>query len=69
MTFIGGTIGLGAAICLGRLAQSMLYQLNGSDLAVFSGSALVLVLVALGAGSIPAHRASHVHPMQALRYE
>ena len=69
MTVIGGTIGLLAAAGLGRLAQSMLYQLEGSDPIVLIGSAVTLTLVAFGAGFVPAHRASRVDPMRALRYE
>jgi len=69
MTLIGGVAGLAVAISLGRFAQSLLYQLQGSDPAVLSGSTVALTLVALGAGFIPAHRASQVDPMQALRYE
>jgi predicted permease len=69
MTAVGGAIGLAAAISLGRLAQSLLYQLNGWDPIVLATSAVVLTVVALGAGFIPAHRASRVDPMRALRYE
>jgi predicted permease len=69
MTIIGGTVGLLGAIGLGRLAQSMLFQLQGSDPTVLIASAGLLSLVAFGAGFIPAHRASRVDPMRALRYE
>ena len=69
MTVIGGAIGLAIAISLGRFAQSLLYQLRGSDPPVLIASAAALTLVALGAGFIPALRASQVDPMQALRYE
>ena len=55
MTLIGGTIGLTAAILASRGAQSLLYQLEGSDPMVLAGSAVVLTIVALGAGLIPAH--------------
>ena len=69
MTAIGITIGLLAAFGLGRLAQSMLYQLQGSDPMVLVASVAVLTLVAVSAGFIPAHRASRVDPMRSLRYE
>ncbi|PYR54676.1 MAG: hypothetical protein DMF91_26210 [Acidobacteria bacterium] len=69
MTLVGGVIGLAAAVGLGRLAESLLYQLRGYDPAVLAGAAVALTLVALGAGFIPAHRASQVEPMSALRYE
>ena len=69
MTVVGGAIGLAAAVALGRLAQSLLFQLQGWDPAVLVGAAVALTLVALGAGFIPAMRASQVEPMQALRYE
>jgi predicted permease len=69
MTAIGGVIGLVAAYFMGRAAQSLLYQLQGHDPSVLIGSAVVLTLVALVAGLIPAHRASQIDPMQALRYE
>jgi predicted permease len=69
MTLVGGAIGLAAAIGLGQLAQSLLFQLKGSDPVVLATSAIALTVVALAAGFIPAHRASQVDPMTALRYE
>jgi predicted permease len=69
MTLVGGAAGLIAAVWLGRIAQTLLYQLQGYDPLVLSASAVALTLVAFGAGFIPAHRASQVDPMRALRYE
>jgi predicted permease len=69
MVIIGGTIGLAAAVGLGLLAQSLLFQLQGTDPLVLVAAAVSLSLVALAAGFIPAHRASQVDPMSALRYE
>jgi predicted permease len=69
MVVIGGTIGLGAAIYVGRFAESLLYQMKGYDPVVLIGSAAALTFVALAAGFIPALRASRVDPMLALRYE
>jgi predicted permease len=69
MVLIGGLIGVLAAIGLGRAASSLLYQLQGYDPLVIGSSVVLLSMVALGAGYIPALRASRVDPMQALRYE
>jgi predicted permease len=71
MTAIGGLAGLVVAIWAGRAARSndILYQMEGYDPLVLTTSIVLLALVALGAGFIPAHRASRVDPMQALRYE
>lgn len=69
MTVIGGIIGLTAAVTLGRGARSLLYQLQTHDPLVMAAAAIVLAMVALGAGYIPALRASKVDPMNALRYE
>ena len=69
MTIVGGGIGLAAAVALARFAQSLLFEMQGYDPAVLIGAAVSLTLVALGAGFVPAHRASQVDPMRALRYE
>jgi predicted permease len=69
MAIIGSTIGLVAAVWLGRLAESMLYQLKGWDPSVLVAAGAALALVALGAGFFPAYRASRIDPMRALRYE
>jgi predicted permease len=69
MTMAGGAVGMAAAVSVGRMAESLLYQLRGWDPSVLFPAAALLALVALGAGFIPAHRASQVEPMRALRYE
>jgi len=69
MILIGGTAGLGAAIGLGQLSRSMLFEVQGYDPLVLITGAVLLSLVAIGAGCIPAYRASTVDPMKALRYE
>jgi predicted permease len=69
MALIGGVLGIGAALALGKAAGSLLFGLKGTDPSVMLIAATILGSVALGAGYLPALRASKVQPMQALRYE
>jgi ABC-type antimicrobial peptide transport system permease subunit len=69
MTFIGGAIGIAAAIGLGRVAQSLLFEVEAHDPFVLVSSVLLLVAISLSAGFIPALYASRIDPMRALRYE
>jgi predicted permease len=62
---IGVVLGLGVT----RGASSLLYGLQPNDPLTFVGASALLIGVALLAGFVPAHRASRVEPMVALRYE
>ena len=69
MTLIGGGIGLAAALGIGRVARALLFELEGHDPAVLAGATITLALVAIGAGLLPAQKASRINPIQALRCE
>jgi predicted permease len=69
MAAVGVPIGVAAALGLAKAAQSMLFDMQGTDPLVMAISVATLTAVALGAGLVPAMRASRVDPMQALRYE
>ena len=69
MMVVGGVIGVAGALGLGKAASSLLFELKGYDPVVFALAVLALAIVALGAGYVPARRASEVDPVKALRYE
>ncbi len=69
MLAIGGVVGIGGALALGRLASSLLYEVGGADPTAIVLATLLLTVFALAAGFVPAYRASRVDPMRALRYE
>lgn len=66
---IGLGIGIAAALALGRLLTTQLYQISPHNPALLFTTAIVLALVALLACFVPARRAANVDPIQALRAE
>jgi putative ABC transport system permease protein len=65
----GLVVGIGLALWAGRAAASMLYGLKPYDPVTLGGAAALLAAVALCASYGPAHRASRLEPMDALREE
>jgi predicted permease len=66
---IGLVVGVLASLALTKTAASLLYELKPHDPLTIAMATLVLMVVALIAGYLPARRAAHVDPMIALRDE
>ncbi len=62
-------VGLIAAVALGRLIASQLYQTSAHNPLLLGGTALVLALAAVLACLLPARRATYLNPVEALRVE
>lgn len=69
MSVLGGVVGIGLALGLGKVLRSLLFGLEGHDPVVFALSLTVLAGVAAAASYVPVRRASLVDPVEALRYE
>ena len=66
---IGLAVGIPAAMALGRFVSSQLYGIQPNDPWMAGWTILLLSVVSAAAGLIPAHRASRIDPILALRYE
>ncbi|SRR5579871_4951617 len=69
LTLSGVAMGVPAALAVAPTIANRLFQVGPSDPATIGVAALLMIIVAIVAGAIPAMRASRVDPMVALRYE
>ena len=69
LVMAGVAAGLVGSYWFTKLLAGRLYGIEANDPATFASAAVVLVLVALAAGLLPASRAARIHPMDALRCE
>ena len=67
LALIGIATGTVACLAIANLIASLLYGTQATDRATFLSMILLLLMVALLAGYIPARRASRINPMVALR--
>ncbi len=66
---IGGAAGIAGAFVFGRLIRSLFFGLSAFDPVSLIAAAIVLTIVGMLAGYLPARRASKIDPIIALRYE
>ena len=66
---LGILCGVIGAAAITRVVTSLLYNVSATDPLSFTATAAFLALVALAASYVPAHRATAVDPMIALRAE
>src|SRR5882724_4016499 len=66
---IGLASGIAAALALGRLLRTQLYHISPHNPTLLGGATVLLAIIALIACLSPARRATHVDPIEALRYE
>jgi predicted permease len=69
LAFVGLGLGLVGAVFVGHAIRSTLYGVGTVDFTAFTAVSIMLLASALLACYVPAHRATKVDPMVALRYE
>jgi predicted permease len=69
LTGVGLVVGLAGALLLTRLMETLLFEVRPSDPPTLVTVAAVISIVAVVACLVPAHRATRVDPMTALREE
>lgn len=66
---IGLAAGVPSGLALGRFVASQLYGIKSNDPSTAIATILVIAVVSAAAGMIPAHGASRIDPILALRFE
>jgi len=67
LTLVGIAVGAVGSLAVAKLIASLLFDTSPWDVGTYIGMALVLLLVALVSGYLPARRASRISPLVALR--
>ena len=69
LALIGVIVGLAGALALTRVMSSLLFGVTERDPITFVAVAALLIVVAFISCFVPAHRATKVDPLVALRYQ
>jgi len=69
LTAVGLAIGIGSSVWLTQFIARFLYGVTPTDPLTFALVSVVLASVAIAASFVPAHAATKVDPVVALRYE
>jgi putative ABC transport system permease protein len=65
----GLAVGLAGALAVVRLTRTLLFEVEPVDPVAIAGAMAALLTLAFAACFVPAHRASRIDPMTALRQE
>ena len=66
---VGSLVGVGLSLLLTRSIESLLFEVERTDVATLAAATAVLLVIALAACWLPARRAARTSPVEALRYE
>lgn len=69
LTIAGAAIGIGTSFLVARVLKTLIYGVSPTDPVTFTAVGLIVIVVALVACYVPARRATHADPMEALRAE
>jgi predicted permease len=69
LAVLGIALGLAAALAVTRLLKSQLFGIKPNDPLTYCAAALLLLVITLLAGALPARRAATIDPCEALRHE
>jgi putative ABC transport system permease protein len=69
LTAVGALVGLVGAAAVSRLVESLLYGVSAVDGVTYASSAALMLAAALVTTAVPALRAAHTDPVEAIRSE
>jgi ABC-type antimicrobial peptide transport system permease subunit len=69
VTAAGAAVGIGVSLLASRFLSSLLFEVSPVDPPTLLGAGALLLVVALVAAFLPAHRATRIDPVRALRAE